>query len=233
MSALFVADSFTVTRGTKTILKSASLWADAGRVTVILGRNGSGKSTLLRAMLGQIAKDVGHVHFDGVHYENPRLHRLARAGLYYLPDHGVLSPGQRCDRQIGFLRRRFGCARFEEFARSFDVDRDLDRRPRQLSGGERARLEIALALAREPRCLVADEAMVGITPKDRPRVIEGLRELARAGAAVVLTGHDVVDLLDAADRVVWMVGGTTHSLGTAGEARSNDAFRRDYLGTSP
>jgi ABC-type branched-subunit amino acid transport system ATPase component len=108
----------------------------------------------------------------------------------------------------------------------------LDRSPHTFSGGEMRRAEIAVALARRPRCLVADEPLHGVGPKDAEIVSKALRDLADAGCAVIVTGHEVATLLDLADDVTWLTtGGSTHGLGTPAEARAHHQFRREYLGS--
>ena len=77
---------------------------------------------------------------------------------------------------------------------------------------------------------MADEPLAGIQPSDRAFIAEALTAVARAGAAVLVTGHDVDDLFDLADEVVWMASGTTHGLGTVAEARRHTQFCREYLG---
>lgn len=230
MNALFTADSFTKSFGSHQVLKSASIWAHEHRITVLLGGNGSGKTTLLRAALGLCGSDQGHVVFDGLHYSRPRLFDLAQRGLYFLPDCGALSRRMRCSVQASILAGRFGISRFERTAQELGVADLLDRHPGELSGGERTRVELSMAIARGARCLVADEPLVGVEPRDRPVVLAMLRSVAATGAAVVLTGHDVRELLDAADDVIWMVGGTTHGLGSPEEAKAHQQFRREYLG---
>lgn len=230
MSALFTAESFTKAFGSLEVLKSASIWAHEGKITVLMGGNGSGKTTLLRAALGLCKSDQGHVVFDGVHHSRPRLHDMAGRGLYFLPDCGALSRRIRCAAQAEAFTARFGLSRFETVARELGVLGLLNRYPGELAGGERMRVELAIALARGARCLIADEPLVGVEPRDRPSVLALLRSVADAGAAVVLTGHDVVELLEAADDVIWMVGGTTHGLGSSAEARTHSQFVREHLG---
>ena len=87
-----------------------------------------------------------------------------------------------------------------------------------------------MALARRPLCLIADEPMAGIAPADREMVSAAIRGLAVDGCAVLLTGHDVDDLMTLSDDVVWMVGGTTHWLGSPASARDHFQFRQEYLG---
>ena len=105
----------------------------------------------------------------------------------------------------------------------------IDRRPRSLSGGEARRAEIALAIARSPRCLLADEPFLGIVPADAERLALAFRRLAHAGCAVVVTGHETGVLLELADDVLWQTAGTTHALGPPATARRHDQLRREYL----
>ena len=100
-----------------------------------------------------------------------------------------------------------------------------------MSGGERRRAEIWLAIAAASACLIADEPFLGIAPADRSRVAEVLRARAATGTAILVTGHEVEDLFDLADDVIWMVAGTTHGLGSPDEAARNSQFRLEYLGT--
>jgi len=107
----------------------------------------------------------------------------------------------------------------------------LDRRPRALSSGERRRAALAVALARRPACLLADEPFLRIAPRDAEKLAAAFRALASAGCAVVITGHEAPTLLDLADEVLWQTAGTTHPLGPPSAALANDAFRNDYLGS--
>ena len=90
---------------------------------------------------------------------------------------------------------------------------------------------VALTVAgREPICLLADEPLAGIHPRDAEVIASGLVAMARAGCAVVVTGHEVPHLMQIADEVVWVTAGTTHGLGTPAAASAHDQFRREYLG---
>ena len=88
---MFVADSFGVSFRGRTVLRAATVWAEAGRITAVLGRNGCGKTSLIRAALGPGPRDFGTVRFRDRVYERPRLSVLARAGLFYLPERDLLS----------------------------------------------------------------------------------------------------------------------------------------------
>lgn len=227
--AVLLADSMGRAFGRTEVLKSATLWAREGRVTVLFGRNGAGKTTLLRAAVGLIRRDFGTVRYLGRHRPRPRLHRLAREGLFFLPDRSLLSNRFSIAGHLREIHQRFG-TRWDDAVELVGLEDHLDKRPLELSGGERRRAAVALALQRRPRCLLADEPLEGIEPRDQDRVGAALAALARSGAAVVLTGHDVEPLFAVADEVVWMVAGTTHGLGTPERARAHDQFRREYLG---
>ncbi|HEX9106308.1 MAG TPA: ATP-binding cassette domain-containing protein [Longimicrobiales bacterium] len=231
MTPLFAAESVGKAFRGVSVLTAASVRATAGAVTLLAGRNGCGKSTLLRIGAGVLAADHGVVRFAGEAWERPRLHRLARLGLFYLPDRGLLSRRLMLRQHLAALEWHFGTSAQREVLADLEIERLLDERPDTISGGERRRAEVALAALRAPRCLLADEPLMGIAPADAERIARALRRLADGGCAVVVTGHEVPELLALADQVVWMIGGTTHDLGTPGDAAAHEYFRRQYLGT--
>lgn len=227
---IFAADSIGKSFGARTILKAASVWATPGRITVLLGRNGCGKSTLLKVGAGQLRPDHGVVHFDGRAYLGARLPELADRGLFYLPDRDLFSPRYSLAEQIAAIEWRFGSTRTATTLERLGIRHLVGQKPLQLSGGERRRAEIAAAWIRAPRCLLADEPFAGINPVDAEVVAEGFRGMAREGCAIVITGHEVPQLMAMADDVVWMTAGTTHGMGTPEQARRHEQFRREYLG---
>jgi ABC-type multidrug transport system ATPase subunit len=214
------------------VLTSATLRAVPGELRVLFGRNGIGKSTLLKIAAGWMSPDSGAVHFAGRAHASVRLRELAASGLFYLPDHDLLSSAFTVRRQLEMIRAQFPGADVGSAAERTGVAKHLDRTPSQLSGGECRRAELAAVLVRRPSCLLADEPYRGIAPKDAEDLTAIFVELSRAGAAVVLTGHEVPTLLDAADHISWCTSGTTYELGAPAMAVQHEAFRRDYLGAS-
>jgi ABC-type branched-subunit amino acid transport system ATPase component len=227
------ADSICKAFGGRDVLKSATLWAAAAQLTVLLGRNGCGKSTLLGVGAGVLAADAGVVLFAGRAYARPRLHTLARRGLFYLPERGLLTRNLTVGAHMDAVRRRFGSALASGHAALLRLDELLDRKPDTLSGGERRRAEVGLALARRPACLLADEPFMGVAPKDAELLSTAFRALAADGCAVVISGHEVPLLLELAHEVIWLASGTTHSLGSPAQARQHWQFRQEYLGGAP
>lgn len=229
MSAVFAAEGFWKTFGRRVVLRNASVWGQAGVVTVLLGRNGSGKTTLFRAALGFVRADAGVVLMAGSRSVRPRLSALAGAGLFFLPDRDLLADGFTVRQHFAAVARRFPGADVGGAVERLGLGDLLDRRPFALSGGERRRAEIAVVEVRNPAVLVADEPFRGIAPVDAERVAARLRALAERGCAVVVSGHETRVLLELADQVIWMTVGTTHALGSVAAARVHDQFRREYL----
>ncbi|MGD8276446.1 MAG: ABC transporter ATP-binding protein [Gemmatimonadota bacterium] len=230
MTDCLLADSVGKRFGDRRVLTAATLHVPVGRITALLGRNGCGKTTLLRILTGFLSADWGRIEVLGRHVLRPSMSRLAHLGFFFLPDRDLLARQWTVRQHFEILGRRFGMTDASEAIAIAGIAPFLDRTPRQLSGGERRRAEVALALFREPACLIADEPFNGIAPKDADTVAAALRALAARGCAILATGHEVEILLDTADTVVWMVAGTTYPLGVPAEARKHHAFIRDYLG---
>mgnify|MGYP002777868293 CR=1 FL=1 len=215
--------------GGRPVLRSASLRAMRGHVVALVGRNGAGKSTLLRIAAGLVTADSGTVHFGGRAWLRPEAAAFARLGMFVWPEVEALARTWTVGRQLTMVADRFdGDARAA--AERAGVVALLDRRPDQLSGGERRRAEVALAFARRPMCLLADEPFRGLAPIDAEWLAGALRALAAQGCAVVVTAHEVEALFAAADTVTWCTAGTTYELGSPARARCDERFRREYLG---
>lgn len=231
MTAILTAECVGKSFAGRSVLTSATLRAVPGELRVLFGRNGSGKSTLLRIAAGLLAPDTGAVHFAGRAYLSVRLTELAASGLFYLPDHDLLSDAFTVRRQLEMIRLQFDGSSVIQAAGRMGIAEHLDKRPRELSGGERRRAELAAVLVRQPACLLADEPYRGIAPKDAEDLTRTFADLASDGVAVVITGHEVPTLLAAADHVSLCTSGTTYELGAPAVATQHPMFRREYLGT--
>jgi lipopolysaccharide export system ATP-binding protein len=230
MTVLLAAECVGKSFGGRRVLTSASLRAVPGETRALLGRNGSGKSTLLRIAAGCMAPDTGTVQWDGTVSASHRLASLARRGVFFLPDHDLLSNAFTVGRQLEMLHARYGGTAPGKAAAQMGIASHVDRRPAALSGGERRRAELAAVMVRRPRCLLADEPLRGLAPIDAEALARTFRELAAGGVAVVITGHEVAMLVAAADHLTWCTSGTTYELGPIAEAMTDERFRREYLG---
>ena len=228
MREVLVADCIGKKYGDRWVLHSATLRATTGELRALLGRNGAGKSTLLRVAAGLISPDAGNVRFNGVARERARLATLAREGLIVVPDRDLLSNAFTVREHLAFGSGDAGFV--ASIGERLAISHLLDSRPFELSSGERRRAEVAFAMSRRPSCLLADEPLRNISPVDADALLQVFREMAHAGCAVVITGHEVPALLAAVDHVTWCTAGTTYEMGPPFMARTDERFVRDYLG---
>ncbi|MEZ4587169.1 MAG: ATP-binding cassette domain-containing protein [Gemmatimonadales bacterium] len=224
------ADGIGVSYGARRVLTSASLRAAEGRVTALIGRNGVGKTSLLRVAVGLQRAEHGLVRLHGRTVGRPRLATLARAGLFFLPARQILEPFMPLGRQLEAVGKHYGGPDLEEIAGRLGLTEIWSVAPCRFSGGEQRRAELGLALARGPSCLVVDEPFRGIDTRDIEVLVAMLRGAAGAGAAVVVTGHEIAPMREAADAVVWCVAGTTHEFADAATAWADPQLKRDFLG---
>lgn len=217
--------------GKNVVLKAASFRATAGEITTLMGRNGAGKTTLFRIAVGRVRPDFGRVAYRGEFVARPSLARLARAGLMYCAQSGALSALYTVREHLSAVADTFGGTdRLEQVISTLMLEEYLDRRPHHVSMGERGRAVLGMAIVRQPECLLFDEPFAGVEPKDRSLIADGLRGLRETGAAIMISGHDVEDIFEVSDQVIWVTAGTTHWLGSPKEAAGHHQFRREYLG---
>jgi len=231
MREVLVADCVGKRFGNRWVLHAASLRATRGELRALLGRNGAGKSTLLRIGAGLVEADGGSVRFNGIARERPKLALLAREGLCFVPDHDLLSNAFSIRQHLQFVRGKDDVDGVDRVSERLSIAALLDARPFELSSGERRRAELAFALLRRPACLFVDEPLRNVAPMDAEALLDVLREMATAGCAVVITGHEVPALLAAVHHVTWCTAGTTYEMGPPFMARTDERFMRDYLGS--
>jgi lipopolysaccharide export system ATP-binding protein len=229
VTPVLAADSVGKRYGDRWVLRSASLRAVKGEVRALVGRNGAGKSTLLRIAAGAVRADTGGVFVNGAAMLRPSPVRLARHGIFHLPDQDLLSSSLSLARQFRVAAAFGRTAESDGVARHLGLESLLDRCPQDLSTGERRRAEVATAVLCRPACLMADEPLRGIAPLDRELLLATFRAMASAGCAVVVTGHEVPEILGAVDQVTWCTDGTTYELGAPVDAVRHDRFVALYL----
>ncbi len=205
--------------GKRYVLKSVSMAAGAGMVTVIVGPNGSGKTTLLKIIAGLVEPDEGEVWVNGrlVSGQGQRI-ELDGLEVGYVPQEVLLFPHMNVYENIAFgLRvRNAGESIVEErvrwAARMLGVEKLLDRMPSELSGGEAQRVAIARALAVKPKLLLMDEPFSHIDPWSRDELRILILSYARQeNATVILTTHDLQDI-EVADQVYTLSRGSLRKI---------------------
>lgn len=230
---MIAARGIRVVRGGRAILDGVTATLEAGRVTAILGPNGAGKSTLVSVLAGILVPDGGEVRLGGERLEGlPPNERARRIAL--LPQGGSVAWNLGADAVVALGRLPYRRA----FAGPSEVDRaavaaamaatevaHLAQRPvGTLSGGERARVLLARALAGEPAVLLADEPLQNLDPRQQLRVADLLRAAAGRGVAVGVVVHDLPLARRLADEALLMAEGRVLAAGGADRVLTADAL---------
>lgn len=215
------------------VLDGVDLDVSAGEVVALLGPSGAGKSTLFRAISGELAVDAGVVELAGRDISHAPLWRRARAGLGYMPQSpSVLFDLSVADNVTTFERVSGSPTKpLAERMRAVGLDERLaSRRARELSGGERRRLELLRALVTEPRVLVLDEPLAGVDPGGAVKIGEVIRGAADAGAAVLIADHRVREALGFSDRAGLLLDGRICVWESPEAFEDHPEVRNRYLG---
>jgi lipopolysaccharide export system ATP-binding protein len=232
--------------GSRTVVKDVSLDVKKGEVVGLLGPNGAGKTTSFYMIVGLVRADAGEISIDGEPIAHMPIHRRARMGLSYLPQEASifrkLSVADNV-RAVLELQREPDAAgrmaplpaqrideRLAELLADLRVDHLADSPAMALSGGERRRVEIARALATQPRFILLDEPFAGIDPIaviEIQRIISFLKE---RGIGVLITDHNVRETLGICDHAFIISDGHVLAQGTPSEIVDNAEVRRVYLG---
>jgi len=217
------------------IVRGATLEARAGEIFALLGPNGSGKSTLLRAVVGLVGVESGRVRLGGDDITGWPTHRLARAGVGYVPQTDNVFTRLTIDEHLALAVAALGRPqRRARIASVYELFPDLAGRRRQLaghlSGGQRQMLALARALVPAPRVLLLDEPSAGLAPALVDAVLDRLRRARALGVTIVLVEQNTRVALAVADRGCVLVEGQPRLVGTAAELAGNAEVARLYLG---
>jgi neutral amino acid transport system ATP-binding protein len=224
----------------------ATLDVEAGSITGLIGPNGAGKSTLFNCVSGFLRPRSGRVSMDGRRIDRLPPHRIARGGLVrtFQTPHALTRmtvaenvllatprhPGERLGRR-GRERERDARARTAELLALVGLDTHTDELAGTLSGGQRKLLELVRALMAEPRLLLLDEPMAGVSPALRVELLQHIRDLRdRDGITLLIVEHDLDFVMGASDRVIVMNDGRVIAEGTPDEVRGDERVIDAYLG---
>jgi len=235
LSAVRLAKSY----GKRTIITDLSLDVASGEVVGLLGPNGAGKTTAFYMIVGLIPLDAGHVRLDDTDLTHFPMHRRAQLGIGYLPQEAsVFRKLSVQDNVLAILETRADLdraareQRLEEILDELRISHVRESLGLSLSGGERRRVEIARALAAEPRFMLLDEPFAGVDPLSVLDIQRIIRELTAKGIGVLITDHNVRETLGVCDRAYIVSAGTVIAAGNAEEILANPQVREVYLGES-
>jgi branched-chain amino acid transport system ATP-binding protein len=246
MSAILQVRGLGVRFGALQAVHDVSFDARAGAITAVIGPNGAGKSSLFNLISGAIRPGSGSVLFEGRALTGAAPHQMLAAGLarsfqitnlfFELPVRENLRlAAQFLQRGNGLLRplsrSRLALARVEELIDQFGLSGKADELAGFLSHGEQRRLEIAVALAAQPRLLLLDEPTQGMSHADTRETATLIRGLAREhGLSILLVEHDVDLVMELSDHVVVMHQGQKLAEGPPSAVRANPAVQAAYFG---
>jgi len=228
--------------GSRQVIKEVHLAVNAGEVVGLLGPNGAGKTTCFYMVVGLVRADAGTIHIDGVAVQNKPIHQRARMGLSYLPQEASIFRKLTVEENIRAvlelqtdaagkpLKGALIDARLESLLRDLSIEKLRDSPAPALSGGERRRVEIARALATQPRFILLDEPFAGVDPIAVIEIQRIIGFLKGRGIGVLITDHNVREMLGICDRAYIISEGRVLAEGTPAEIVENPDVRRVYLG---
>ena len=219
------------------VVQDLSLEISGGEVVGLLGPNGAGKTTAFYMIVGLVRADGGAILIDGRDITALGVDRRARLGLGYLPQEASVFRRMSVANNIRSilelrpdLDRVAREERLEELLGLLHVGHVRESQGISLSGGERRRVEIARALAAEPRFMLLDEPFAGVDPLSVGDIQQIIRNLAERGIGVLITDHNVRETLGVCGRAYIVNQGTVIASGSAEQVLANPRVREVYLG---
>jgi lipopolysaccharide export system ATP-binding protein len=220
------------------VVRDLSLELDNGEVVGLLGPNGAGKTTAFYMIVGLVPPDAGRIYLGEVDVTLLPMHRRAQLGLGYLPQEASVFRKLSVENNIMAIletrdmERAAREQRLEQLLEELRIGHVRKTLGLALSGGERRRVEIARALAAEPRFMLLDEPFAGVDPLSVLDIQRIIRELTQRGIGVLITDHNVRETLGVCARAYIVNQGTVIASGTAEEVLANPQVREVYLGES-
>lgn len=228
--------------GSRMVVQDVSLSVQKGEVVGLLGPNGAGKTTSFYMIVGLVRADAGKISIDGQPVEHMPIHRRARLGLSYLPQEASIFRKLTVEENVRAvlelqlddagkpLSHARIKARLDALLLDLRVDHLRDSPAPALSGGERRRVEIARALATQPRFILLDEPFAGIDPIAVIEIQRIIGYLKTRGIGVLITDHNVRETLGICDHAYIISEGHVLAAGAPSEIVNNADVRRVYLG---
>ncbi len=228
--------------GSRMVVRDVSLAVQSGEVVGLLGPNGAGKTTSFYMIVGLVRVDAGQILLDGQSIEDLPMHRRARLGLGYLPQEASIFRKLNVEDNIRAVLELQVDASGQALVKA-EIERRLEALLDELhighlraapapalSGGERRRVEVARALATDPRFILLDEPFAGVDPIAVIEIQRIIGFLTARGIGVLITDHNVRETLGICDHACIISEGRVLAQGTPAEIVENPDVRRVYLG---
>lgn len=219
------------------VVKNVSLSVQEGQVVGLLGPNGAGKTTSFYMIVGLVVNDSGNITLNGEDLTLSPMHERARKGIGYLPQEAsIFRKLSVYDNIMAILQTRKDLnevereQKLEHLIEEFNIGHIKDNTGMSLSGGERRRVEIARALAADPKFILLDEPFAGVDPISVGDIKKIILHLKNRGIGVLITDHNVRETLDVCEKAYIVSHGELIAEGNADQILANQQVRDVYLG---
>lgn len=236
MSASFHARDLKKTYNGREVVKSVSIDVERGEIVGLLGPNGAGKTTSFYMMVGLVKADKGNINLLNENVTELPLHVRAQKGIGYLPQEASVFRELTVEEnilavlEVRDLTKTERQVAMDALIGDFGLDHIRKSKGRELSGGERRRVEIARSLALDPKFVLLDEPFAGVDPLAVSDIQSIIKRLKQKNIGVLITDHNVRETLGIVDRAYIMSRGELLVSGTPDEIINNEVARKFYLG---
>lgn len=237
MSSKLCAKNLAKSYKSRQVVRDVSIEVSTGQIVGLLGPNGAGKTTTFYMIVGLVPLDKGEIHIDQLDITIQPMHERARRGIGYLPqESSIFRKLTVYENLIAILQTRKELSRAQqeqeadELLDDFNINHIRNNLGMSLSGGERRRVEIARALAANPKFILLDEPFAGVDPISVNDIKKIIYQLKERDIGVLITDHNVKETLDVCELAYIVSHGELIASGNADEILSNQTVRDVYLG---
>ncbi|EGT79034.1 LPS export ABC transporter ATP-binding protein [Haemophilus quentini] len=235
--SILTAENLAKSYKSRKVVSDVSLTVNSNEIVGLLGPNGAGKTTTFYMVVGLVRQDQGKIIIDGENISLLPMHNRAQRGIGYLPQEASifrrltvyenLMAVLEIRKDLTTQQRR---EKADELIEEFNIGHIRDSLGQSLSGGERRRVEIARALAANPKFILLDEPFAGVDPISVSDIKKIITDLRNRGLGVLITDHNVRETLDVCERAYIVGEGKIIATGTPEQVMNDEHVKRVYLG---
>lgn len=220
----------------RAVVKGVSIEVNQGEIVGLLGPNGAGKSTSFYMIVGLVKPDSGSVHLDEMDITKIPMYKRAQLGIGYLPQEVSVFRKLSVEDNIMAilemtkLNKQERHEKLEKLIEEFSLNHVRKNLGNRLSGGEKRRVEIARALATDPKFVLLDEPFAGVDPIAVEDIQSIVSDLKKRNIGILITDHNVQETLSITDRAYLLFEGAILKSGTAEDLAADEHVRKVYLG---
>ena len=221
---------------TKKIVDGISFDVEPGTINGLLGPNGAGKTTTFYLIAGLIKCDSGKIIFCSEDITSLPMHKRSKIGIKYLPQEPSIFQNLSVYEnlyglaEISFQTKQEIASFMDQSIEEFNLTEILNLKGRQLSGGQRRKVEIARTLAAQPKVILLDEPFAGIDPIAIEEMKQVLISLTKKNIAILITDHNVREALEICNKAIVINNGGIIAMGSKDELIKNELVKKVYLG---